>query len=124
MLIRCDRDGEAAVSSLSILDKITAVKRQLATAEDVLEATAQALQQTAVEVRIPRQISPAAHFVGVWTTWQGIPPLVESELSLTETQHSFPPCSFCAAVRQGRHCTMWPVPKVAVHAHELLGVAF
>ncbi|CAM9609020.1 unnamed protein product [Ectocarpus sp. 4 AP-2014] len=48
-LIGCDRVGEAAVSSLSILDKIAVLKRQLATAEDVLEATAQALQQTAVE---------------------------------------------------------------------------
>ncbi|CAM9849575.1 unnamed protein product [Ectocarpus sp. 13 AM-2016] len=48
-LMGCDRVGEAAVSSLSILDKIAALKRQLATAEDVLEATAQALQQTAVE---------------------------------------------------------------------------
>ncbi|CAM9141858.1 unnamed protein product [Ectocarpus sp. 6 AP-2014] len=48
-LIGCDRVGEAAVSSLSILDKIAVVKRQLATAEDVLEATAQALRQTAVE---------------------------------------------------------------------------
>ncbi|CAM9563646.1 unnamed protein product [Ectocarpus fasciculatus] len=48
-LVGCDHVGEAAVSSLGILDMITVVKRQLATAEDVLEATAQALQQTAVE---------------------------------------------------------------------------
>lgn len=64
MLIRCDHVGEAAVSSLGILDMITVVKRQLATAEDVLEATAQALQQTAVEVRISRQI-----FTGSTLCW-------------------------------------------------------
>lgn len=55
-LIRCGRSGEAVVFSLRIVDKITEVKRQLATAEDVLEVTAQALQRTAVEVSIPRQI--------------------------------------------------------------------
>ncbi|CAM9837260.1 unnamed protein product [Ectocarpus sp. 13 AM-2016] len=48
-LVGCERSGEAAVASLRIVDKITEVKRQLATAEDVLEATAQALQRTAVE---------------------------------------------------------------------------
>ncbi|CAM9835096.1 unnamed protein product [Ectocarpus sp. 12 AP-2014] len=48
-LVGCERSGEAAVYSLRIVDKITETKRQLATAEDVLEATAQALQRTAVE---------------------------------------------------------------------------
>ncbi|CAM9090622.1 unnamed protein product, partial [Ectocarpus sp. 6 AP-2014] len=48
-LVGCERSGEAAVSSLRIADKISEVKQQLATAEDVLEATAQAVQRTAVE---------------------------------------------------------------------------
>ncbi|CBJ32574.1 conserved unknown protein [Ectocarpus siliculosus] len=48
-LVGCERSGEAVVSSLRIADKITEVKQQLATAEDVLEATAQALLRTAVE---------------------------------------------------------------------------
>ncbi|CAM9169030.1 unnamed protein product [Ectocarpus sp. 4 AP-2014] len=48
-LVGCECSGEAALSSLRIVDKITDVQRQLATAEDVLEATAQALQPTAVE---------------------------------------------------------------------------
>lgn len=48
---RCEyKDGDGAVSSLGILDKIARLKIRVDAAEDLLEATAEALRQTGVEV--------------------------------------------------------------------------
>lgn len=49
--VRCERSDGETTSSLDITDKIALLQRRLKAAEDLLEATARGLQETAIEVR-------------------------------------------------------------------------